>query len=62
MIGVIAFACPTTDAAGQPAGLVLNCAAVHAFCSVVRREGSCLGSSTLTCFDVRVWVPSGPVG
>src|ERR1039457_6336045 len=46
--GVTAFACPTTDAAGQPAGFVLNCAAVHAFCNVVRREGSCFGRSTLT--------------
>ena len=36
------------DAAGQPAGFASNCAAVHAFCSVVSREGSCLGSSTLT--------------
>ena len=44
------------DAAGQPAGLVLNCAAVHAFCSVVRREGSCLGRSTLTSL-MFAWVP-----
>ena len=53
---MIAFACPMFDAAGQPAGFVLNCAAVHAFCSVVRREGSCLGRSTLTSL-MFAWVP-----
>ena len=51
---MIALACPTIDAGGHPAGLVSNCAAVHAFCRVVRREGSCLGSSTLTSADVRL--------
>ena len=45
---MIAFAWPITDAAGHPAGLASNCAAVHAFCNVVRRDGSCLGRSTLT--------------
>ena len=44
----MAFAYPMFDAAGHPAGLVLNCAAVHAFWRVVRRDGSCLGRSTLT--------------
>ena len=58
---MIAFACPMSDAAGHPAGLVLNCAAVHAFCSVVSREGSCLGRSTLTSSDVRLG-PRGAVG
>ena len=42
------MAIPTTDAAGQLAGFALKIAAGHAFCSVVSREGSCLGSSTLT--------------
>ena len=41
-------ACPMTDSGGQLAGFVSNALAVHAFCSVVKREGSCLGSSTLT--------------
>ena len=45
---MLALAVPTSDSAGQPAGLALNCASVHAFCSVVKREGSCLGRSTLT--------------
>src|SRR4029077_7051841 len=40
--GVDALAIPTTDAAGQFAGLDSNTAAVHAFCSVVSLEGSCL--------------------
>ena len=53
---MIALACPMIDAGGHPAGLVLNCAAVHAFCSVVRREGSCLGRSTLTLL-MFAWVP-----
>ena len=56
---MIALACPMIDAAGQPAGFASNCAAVHAFCSVVRREGSCLGSSTLTLL-MFAWVPSAP--
>src|SRR4029077_5004723 len=46
--GVMAVAVPTRDASGHPAGLVLNCAPVHAFCNVVRRAGSCLGSVTRT--------------
>ena len=60
-IGVIALAVPITDAAGHPAGLALNCAAVHAFCNVVNREGSCLGRSTLTCL-MFASCPSAPVG
>ena len=56
---MIALACPMIDAGGHPAGLVSNCAAVHAFCSVVRREGSCSGSSTLTLL-MFAWVPSAP--
>ena len=39
---------PITDAAGQFDGFASNVAATHAFCSVVNREGSCLGRSTLT--------------
>src|SRR6202167_3532688 len=46
--GVLAFAIPTIDAAGHPAAFASNCAAVQAFCSVVNRDGSCLGRSTLT--------------
>jgi len=45
---VCTTACPMTDSGGQLAGFVSNALAVHAFCSVVKREGSCLGSSTLT--------------
>src|ERR1022692_5234874 len=48
MIGVITFACPTRESVGHAAGSAWNAAAGHAFCSVVRREGSCLGRSTLT--------------
>src|ERR1022692_4605374 len=48
MIGVITFACQTRESVGHAAGLAWNVAAGHAFCSVVRREGSCLGRSTLT--------------
>src|SRR4029077_872648 len=44
----MAVAVPTRDASGQPAGFVLNCASVHAFCNVVNRAGSCLGSVTRT--------------
>src|SRR5580700_7238793 len=50
-----------SDAAGQPAGLVLNCVSVHAFCNVVNRDGSCLGSSTLTR-AMFAWVPNDPAG
>ncbi len=48
-IGVTACTAPITDAAGHDAGFASNVASGHAFCSVVNREGSCLGSSTLTC-------------
>ncbi len=54
---MIAFACPMIDAGGHPAGFVSNCAAVHAFCSVGRRDGRALGSSTLTLL-MFAWVPS----
>src|SRR4029077_20343683 len=47
-IGVSALALPTLDATGHTAGLALKTRAVHAFCSVVSRDGSCLGRSTLT--------------
>src|SRR5664280_607971 len=46
--GVCAVAVPTNDPSGHPAGLALNCASVHAFCSVVSREGSDIGSCRLT--------------
>ena len=57
--GVIAFACPTIDAGGHAAGLALNVAAGHAFCSVVSREGSCLGRSTLTFAMFASYGPAG---
>src|SRR5664279_3402361 len=47
-IGVLAVAVPTSDSFGQDAGFASKTAARHAFCSVVRRDGSCLGSETLT--------------
>jgi ATP-dependent exoDNAse (exonuclease V) alpha subunit len=47
-IGVCATAVPTNDAGGQPAGFAANCAAVQAFCRVVRRAGSETGSCTST--------------
>ena len=37
-----------SDPSGQLAGLVLNAFSVQAFCSVVRRAGSCLGSCRRT--------------
>ena len=46
--GVTAVTVPTRESTGQPAGFASNMAAVHAFCSVVSLEGSCLGKSTLT--------------
>ena len=60
-IGVVALACPIREAVEQAAGLALNVLAGHAFCSVDRREGSCLGRSTLT-FAMFVWVPCGVLG
>ena len=47
-----AVAVPTNESAGQPAGLASNCASVHAFWSVVNRDGSAFGScrSTLPMF------------
>ncbi len=57
---MIALACPTIDAAGQLAGFASNVAAAHAFCSVVRREGSSLGKLDFDAGDVRV-VPLGAV-
>src|SRR5580692_6506671 len=57
--GVVAVACPTIDAAGHPAGLASNVASGQAFWSVVRREGSFLGSSTLTR---EMFASYGPAG
>ena len=57
---MIAFACPTIEAAGQPAGLASNCAAEHAFCNVVSLDGSCLGEFDFDAGDVRVY--PGPLG
>ena len=56
-----AFATATIDAGGQLAGLVLKTLSVQAFCSVDSREGSCLGSSTLT-FAMFACVPCGALG
>ena len=52
---------PMKEAGGQPAGFASNCLAVHAFCNVVKRDGSAIGSSTLT-FAMFAWVPSEPAG
>src|ERR1700722_4469648 len=57
--GVVAVAWPMTDAAGQLAGFASKTAAVHAFCSVVSREGSALGSSTLTRLMFASYGPAG---
>ena len=46
--GVFALAPPTSEPAGQLDGLAANVASGHAFCSVVSREGSALGSWTST--------------
>ena len=59
--GVLALTIPTIDAAGHSAGFASNVCAVHAFCSVVSREGSCLGSSTLTC-AMFASLPTDPAG
>ena len=48
MFGTTALALPITDGPGHAAGFASNCAFVQAFCSVVNRDGSCFGSSTLT--------------
>ena len=45
---------PTIDAAGHPAGFASNVAAVHAFCSVVSRDGQLLGQFDLDARDVRL--------
>jgi hypothetical protein len=39
---------PTREATEQPAGLAWKVTAGHAFWSVVRREGNCLGNWTAT--------------
>src|SRR5580704_3216881 len=57
--GVVAVACPTIDAAGHAAGFASKTAAVHAFCSVVSRDGSALGSSTLTFAMFASYGPAG---
>ena len=63
---MIAFVCPTIDAGGQSAGSVSNVLAGQAFSSVVRRDGSCFGRSTLTSlmFDCEdAWLyPKLPTG
>ena len=45
---MVTVALPTLDPAGQSNGFAAYVAARHAFCSVVRREGSCGGSCTST--------------
>jgi hypothetical protein len=59
--GVEVRAIPTTDAGGQVAGFVSNCAAGQAFCSVVSREGSCRGSETFANVMFAA-VPTEPAG
>src|SRR5262249_59107420 len=46
--GVLARAPPTNEPLGHLNGSAANTASGQAFCSVVRREGSCLGSCTST--------------
>lgn len=46
--GVKTVAPPTRELEGQFHGLALKVFSGHAFCSDVRREGSCLGNVTLT--------------
>ena len=41
------------DAGGQAAGLAAKTFARHAFCSVVRREGSCARQFDFDLMDVR---------
>ena len=58
--GVTAVAVPTSDSFAQLKRVVLRTVfARHAFCSVVRREGSCLGSVTNT--DLMFAWPAGCV-
>ncbi len=45
---MFALAPPTNEPLGQLNGFAANTASGHAFCSVVSREGSCLGSCTMT--------------
>src|ERR1700728_1408643 len=59
--GVVAFTTPTIEAAGQLAGFDVNFAAVHACCSVVRREGNCFGRSTFACATFAS-LPTEPTG
>ena len=47
-VGVTTVAPPTNEPLGQFIGLAANCASVHAFCSVVRRDGSAFGNCTFT--------------
>ena len=59
--GVFARTIPMIDAAGQFAGFASNVAAVHAFCNVVKRDGSCFGRSTLTS-AMFASLPTDPAG
>ena len=56
-VGVFARAPPTWEPAGQLNGFAAKVASGHAFCSVLRREGSCLGSATST--DLMFACPEG---
>ena len=55
--GVFALALPTSEPAGQLYGFAANVACGHAFCSVVSREGICVGSWTSTD-----WMFAWPAG
>src|SRR6202020_2652632 len=49
-------AVPTSEPNGrQPSGFAANVASGHAFCKVVKREGSCLGSCTTTEWRFASW-------
>src|SRR5580692_10082886 len=56
-VGVFALTPPTNEPDGHVYGFALNTASEHAFCSVVSREGSCLGSCTST--DLTFEPPAG---
>src|SRR6476646_999499 len=47
-VGVFARTPPTNDPDGQVFGFAAKVASGHAFCSVVRRDGSCVGRLTST--------------
>ena len=55
--GVVAVAVPTLEPTGQANGLAAYVASAHAFCIVVKREGSCRGSWVTTEWMFASWAP-----